>query len=318
MEILERILWLAQTPSNERIAMAGLDTAKPTDEAHKPDALANAALAAKLSQEGNPGPGKKPQAADAPIAPAVPPVDPNDRGHHAHAGNDHAIVPAPRFGPHDTTVSTTGIDVSEFDKTIDWQQVQSSGVKFAFVRATDGTTIQDSTFSQNWQGAEKAGVLVGPYHYFSTASPVDTQITNFLSTINKVDAGNLPPVLDVEDPTQFAKYTVPQRVAMIQQWLDGVQQKTGVKPMLYMSSSFSSEVLNNAPQFDSYKLWVADYTTDPQPIVPQPWRTWDFWQHTDSGKVPGIAGGVDMDIFKGPEASLPTITAVPPVVVPKI
>jgi lysozyme len=295
--------------------MAGLDTTapvKPTDGA-KSGASEGAGATSKLSLEGNPGPGVT-KAADASTPnPAVPASAPGEtgRGHSAHAGNDHPNHLLPHIFPHETPqVTTTGIDVSEFQNTIDWTQVPSAGVKFAYIRATDGTTIQDSQFAQNWKGAEKAGILVGPYHYLTTTSPVDTQITNFVSTVKTVDAGNLPPVIDVEDPNQFAKYTVPQRIAMIQQMLDGVQQKLGVKPMLYMSSNFASEELNNTSQFDSYKLWVAEYTTNPQPDVPQPWKNWDFWQHTDSGIVPGITGGVDMDYFNGPEASIPTTTTI--------
>ena len=312
--------------------MAGLDAAaaavKATDGAKTgasdgAGAGAGAGAASKLSLEGNPGPGAT-KAADVPTAPApetgsVP--GETGRGHAAHAGNDHPNHLAPHIFPHETTATTTGIDVSEFQNTIDWTQVPSAGVKFAYIRATDGTTIQDSTFAQNWQGAEKAGILVGPYHYFTTTSPVDTQITNFVSTVKqaeKVAPSNLPPVIDIEDPAQFANLPMQQRIDNIQQMLDGVQKGLGVKPMVYMSSSFISEELNNTSQFNSYKLWVADYTTDPQPVVPTPWKSWDFWQHTDSGTVPGITGGVDMDLFNGPEASIPTTTtAATPHVVPK-
>jgi lysozyme len=286
--------------------MAGIDSVVASEGT---SGAKDAASSTILSQEGNPGPGK----------PASPPPSAagRDRGHAAHAGADHTILPEPPAPPplpidHINEGTTTGIDVSEFQNNIDWQQVQKSGVNFAFIRATDGTTIQDSDFVQNWQGAEKTGVLVGPYHYFTTTSPVASQITNFVSTVKQVDAGNLPPVLDVEDPAQFSKYTVPQRVAMIQQWLDGVQQQLGVQPMLYMSSNFSAGVLNNAPQFDKYKLWVADYTTAAQPIVPEPWKNWDFWQHADNGQVPGITGGVDMDLFNGPAKMLPVTKPVPP------
>jgi lysozyme len=215
--------------------------------------------------------------------------------------------------PRENGGTTIGIDVSEFQKNIDWQQVHKSGVQFAFIRATEGTTIQDHDFIKNWQDAEKAGVLVGPYHLFTTTSPVPKQINNFVNTLKQVDTGNLPPVLDVEDASQFAKYPIPQRVAMIQEWLDGVQKAVGVQPMLYMSSNFSAAVLGNAPQFDKYRLWVADDTTAAQPIVPKPWTHWDFWQHSDTGKVPGIAGDVDLDYFDGPATKLPVTKPAQPI-----
>ncbi|MDR3616638.1 MAG: GH25 family lysozyme [Candidatus Obscuribacterales bacterium] len=281
--------------------MAGFDSSTASDNtpgaAHVHDALM------KLSQEAH----------EIPTKPGMPasqstPTE-TGRGHTMHAGNEnkeaHVPPPKPTIGDHAVVNTSKGIDVSEFDNTIDWTQVQQSGVKFAFIRATDGTTIQDSSFVTNWQGAEQAGIPVGAYHYFSTSSAVQTQIDNFIKETKLVNAGNLPAVLDVEDPTQFSKLTTAQSVQMIQQWLDGVQQATGVQPMLYMSSSFSAEVLGNAPQFNKYQLWVADYTTAAQPVVPKPWTNWNFWQQTDSGKVTGIAGGVDLDYFNGPVQSLP-------------
>jgi lysozyme len=281
--------------------MAVLDSSTVSDNtsgvAHAHDALI------KLSQEANEAPPK-------PItSPPQPAPTETGRGHHMHGGdeNKEANIPPtqPSIGDHAVVSTTNGIDVSEFDNTIDWTQVKQSGVQFAFVRATDGTTIQDTSFVKNWQGAQQAGIPVGPYHYFSTSSAVQTQIDNFVSELKLVNPGNLPPVLDVEDPTQFSKLTTAQSVQMVQQWLDGVQQQTGVQPMLYMSSAFSAEVLGDAPQFNKYKLWVADYTTAAQPTVPKPWTNWDFWQHTDSGKVAGITNGVDLDTFNGPVQSLP-------------
>jgi lysozyme len=246
---------------------------------------------------------------EAAIQGAPPPVDPavetghrlshEANGHTAHAGNETPDNRTPGIGPHTTGERTTGIDVSEFQNTIDWPTVQQSGVQFAYIRATDGTTIVDSDFVSNWQNAEKAGVKVGPYHYFTTTSPVQTQIDNFVTTLGKVDKGDLPPVIDVEDPTQFAKLTPTQSIALVQQMLDGVQAKLGVKPMVYMSSSFATKVLGDPAAFDSYKLWVADYTTAPDPIVETPSKDWTFWQHADNGTVPGITGGVDVDYFNG-------------------
>lgn len=180
-----------------------------------------------------------------------------------------------------------------------------SGVNFAYIRATDGTTIQDTEFVKNWQRAEQAGVPVGAYHYFTTTSAVQTQIDNFVSELKLVNPGNLPPVLDVEDPTQFSKLTTAQSVQMVQQWLESVQQQTGVQPMLYVSSAFSAEVLGDALRFNKYKLWVADYTTATEPTAPKPWANWSFWQLADNGSVSGITGDVDMGYFNSTPQTLP-------------
>lgn len=262
--------------------MAGIDSAPSSDKTMGNSSVSDTANSAstRLSQE----------------------ATETGRGHAMHGGNENKdanLKAPPASGIHPEVLAVPGIDVSEFQKTIDWSQVQKSGVQFAYVRASDGTTIQDANFAQNWKGAEQAGLPVGAYHYFTTTSPVQTQIDNFVAQLKTVDAGQLPPVLDVEDPSQFSKLTPTQSVQMVQQWLDGVQQKTGVQPMLYMSSAFSQQVLGNPPQFKKYQLWVADYTTAAQPQVPMPWSDWNVWQYSEKGTVPGITGDVDLDKANG-------------------
>jgi lysozyme len=268
--------------------MAKLDALESADSASPNTSGSEASRT--LSLEGNPAPPTASQS--------------SDRGHSAHAAANYTHVH--HNGPHIITPETPGIDVSEFNGSVDWSQVAQAGMKFAFIRATDGTTIQDADFQQNWKGAEAAGLQVGAYHYFTTTSSVQDQIANFTNTVAKVDAGNLPPVIDVEDPAQFANYTVTQRISMIQQMLDGVQQNTGEQPILYMSTDFSSQELGGTSQFDKYKLWVADYTTDNQPNLPPTYTNWNFWQHSDSGTVSGVTGTVDLDYFNGSASQLPT------------
>jgi lysozyme len=130
--------------------------------------------------------------------------------------------------------------------------------------------------------------------------------------MGKVDKGDMPPVLDVEDPKQFAGLSANDSVALIKQWLDGVQAKLGVRPMLYMSSSFSRQVLGDSPQLNPYQLWVADWTTAKAPIVDNPpWTSWTFWQHANNGRVPGIQGDVDLDYFNGAPAQLKDVNQPP-------
>ena len=89
-----------------------------------------------------------------------------------------------------------GIDVSWYQKKIDWKQVATSKV-FAFIKATEGTNLEDKSFASNWSGAQNAGLLRGAYHFFHpSVDPID-QAEFFLSTVVTCE---LPPVLDVEVP----------------------------------------------------------------------------------------------------------------------
>jgi lysozyme len=234
---------------------------------------------------------------------------------HAHAGTENkGLEPQPPSrGLSDRTQKTMGIDVSEFQKTIDWSKAKNAGVRFAFIRATEGSSIKDYEFLNNWKNAKKAGVRIGPYHYFTTTSSIETQVDNFVNSMAKVDPPDLPPVLDVELPAQFAQFTPKESVALVQHWLDGVEQKMGVRPLLYMSSSFSGSVLGSNTALNSYKLWVADYTKADYPVVGKPWLHWTFWQHADNGHVPGIEGDLDMDLFNGEAEQLADVNNFTPV-----
>ena len=68
---------------------------------------------------------------------------------------------------------------------------------FAFLKATEGSSLQDVRFAQNWANAQAAGVRVGAYHFFSYDSPGETQADNFISAV-PVTPGALPPVVDIE------------------------------------------------------------------------------------------------------------------------
>jgi lysozyme len=198
-----------------------------------------------------------------------------------------------------SSVQIKGLDVSSFQMTIDWQALKNAGIVFAFVKATEGLTIKDPTFSANMEGARAVGILVGPYHLFHPKDDFDRQVEFFLSTVGAMPAGDLPPVLDVELPEEWMIFSVTERVSFVQGWLESVQRKTGLNPIIYLSSSFAGDVLDNADFLRDYPLWVADYTSASSPEVPVVFPRWTFWQYSETGRVDGITDDVDLDLFNG-------------------
>jgi lysozyme len=192
-----------------------------------------------------------------------------------------------------------GIDVSAFQDSIDWQQVKAAGYQFAFLKATEGGDWVDPNFATYRDGALKAGLAVGYYHFFRPATPVETQIKNFVNTVGKADPGSLRLVIDVEEPDRWKPYTVQQRVKMIDDWCQGVKKILGETPQIcvYGSPKFVDEVLGNSPLLAKYGLWIAHYDVA-EPNVPKPWSKWDFWQYTSKGTVPGINGNIDVDMYR--------------------
>ena len=193
-----------------------------------------------------------------------------------------------------------GIDVSSWQGTVDWQAVAASGVRFAFIRAFDGLGA-DREFRRNWAGAKAAGILRGVYVYFRARHSGATQAQRLLAALGD-DVGELPPVLDLET---FDEQTAGKALVEVRQWVAAMRKGVGRDPMLYAGSFWH---FNAAPlvggEFADLALWTPDYTETGCPGVPQGWDRWTFWQQTSTGRVPGISGGVDLNVFNGSEGDL--------------
>ena len=134
-----------------------------------------------------------------------------------------------------TTVK--GVDVSHYDGTIDWATVKSSGIDFAFAKATESTNFIDPTFATNWSGMKTAGVVRGAYHFFHPDVDATTQASYCLATVGTLGADDLPVVLDFEELNGVAEATA---VANAVTFLAAVTKSTGKTAVLYMSSAFLS------------------------------------------------------------------------------
>jgi lysozyme len=189
----------------------------------------------------------------------------------------------------------SGIDVSHFQQGIDWEQVRQAGITFAFIKATEGVNVVDAFFNHNWHKAKMARVLRGAYHFFRPQLDAEAQAEFFLDKVRN-DPGDLPPVLDVEVLSNTA---LERAIAGARRWLEIVASRLACKPILYTGSAFWRNTLKNSPAFSDYPLWIAHYTTGPDPLVPSAWPKWMFWQFSQLGKLAGINGNVDLDVFNG-------------------
>jgi len=196
--------------------------------------------------------------------------------------------------------TTPGIDVSYHQQTIDWPRVQRAGIRFAFIRLSDGATLRDTMFATNWAEAKRAGIVRGAYQYFRPDQSVTAQADLMIAAMRgrDRDRDDLPPVIDVEVDAGLPASVVAERAAV---WVDQVRTHLGVEPIVYTGSDLwrSGGADPLAPQ----PLWIAHYTQS-CPTLPPPWTRWAFWQHTDRGAVPGIEGPVDLDRFAGAATEL--------------
>jgi lysozyme len=193
-----------------------------------------------------------------------------------------------------------GIDVSYAQGKIDWQKVKmmqedSVHISFAFIKATEGVLLVDSYFQRNWREAPKAGIICGAYHYFKPNKSGKWQARFFLQTV-KMEKGDLPMVADVEE----LKGTTPEKMRQeLKAFLNYIETKTGVKPIIYSEVSFYLDYL--AGYFNGYTLWIAHYHQPELKLSDE--TNWQFWQHSDNATINGINHVVDFDAFKGDSAA---------------
>ncbi len=197
-----------------------------------------------------------------------------------------------------------GVDVSHYQGMIDWGRVAADSVgdfplRFAFLKATEGGDHGDTTFLRHLAEARRAGLVCGAYHYFIPATDARRQADFFIRTV-PLRKGDLPPVLDVET---LGKRSPRELRAAVKVWLERVGQHYGVKPILYTSYKFKMRYLNDS-LLNTYPYWIAHYYVD---SVRYRGR-WDFWQHTDVGRVPGIEKEVDLNVFNGSLDELRALT----------
>jgi lysozyme len=210
----------------------------------------------------------------------------------------HPIQPARpgcQVGP-----TTPGIDVSYYQETIDWQRVRRAGIRFAFIRLSDGATLRDAKFATNWAEAKRVGIVRGAYQFFRPDQSVSAQADLMIAAMRGRDRHDLPPVIDIEVDGGLPASVV---VARAQAWIERVRGKLGVEPIVYTGSDLWRN--GGAAPLGSQALWLAHYTQG-CPVLPSPWTRWTFWQHTDRGAVPGIEGPVDLDLFAGTLGELHT------------
>ncbi|MEJ2879963.1 glycoside hydrolase family 25 protein [Pedobacter sp. GR22-6] len=188
-----------------------------------------------------------------------------------------------------------GIDVSYYQGKIDWKRVKMMEeddvkVDFAFIKATEGLFKVDPYFQRNWREAPKAGVVCGAYHFFRPQKSGEWQAKFFLQTV-KFEAGDLPPVVDIEELNGVAASKM--RIEL-QVFLSHIEKKTGVKPIIYTGLSFYNDYLRG--YFDEYPLWVAHYHKAKLQLDKS---LWHFWQHSDKARISGINHVVDFNAFNG-------------------
>ena len=197
-----------------------------------------------------------------------------------------------------------GIDISHYQTNIKWEKLRNASinndpVRFVIIKATEGQDLYDDDFNDNFFQAKENDFIRGAYHFFVPGVDPVKQANFYLHQVHLVP-GDLPPVLDIEKDGKLSKRQLQKDV---KKWLDIVEAKYGVKPILYTSYKFKKDFLDD-PVFNEYPYCIAHYYINKLEYK----GDWIIWQHTDCGKVDGIKGFVDCNIFNGTVKDLEAFT----------
>jgi lysozyme len=195
-----------------------------------------------------------------------------------------------------------GVDLSHWQGEVDFAKLYSAGVRFCFLKFSEGTTHVDDRALGYLQSACAQGIPAGAYHYFLPKYDPIQQAEHFERTMTafeaQADTLMLPPVLDVE-----VKATTAVLKKSILAFLKHVEQCRGVTPMLYTSPGFWRSYVGRWDEIVHFPLWVAHYgTTFPSQFYP--WARWNFWQYSSAGRVLGCTTSIDLDLFPGTSEDL--------------
>lgn len=199
-----------------------------------------------------------------------------------------------------------GIDISHYQGRIDWDDLRNNGmiercpVRFVMIKATEGASRVDDRFKDNFYQAREHGFIRGAYHFYSTRSTGRAQANHFISNVD-LEEGDLPPVLDVEHKPK--EQTPEEFKESVLTWLNIVEKHYKVTPIIYTYYKFKMTYLSDSI-FDRYPYWIAHYYVDKVEYKGK----WKFWQHTDCGRLPGIKGYVDFNIYNGSYYDLRQLT----------
>lgn len=196
--------------------------------------------------------------------------------------------------------SFPGVDVSAFQGEINWKKVQKSGIRFAIVRlgyrgyGAAGNMVEDEFVHQNLEGAKEAGLAVGAY-FFSQATnirEVDEEIEFMLNILGDFEL-NMPIILDWEYISAEARTAHVDADTLTECMLHfcRVMEEKGYSPMIYFNWNQSIKLLH-LHELEEYPFWLALY----QDRMTYPYRV-EMWQYTCTGRVPGISGDVDINVY---------------------
>ena len=192
------------------------------------------------------------------------------------------------FSPDRSRYPLRGIDVSHHQGIIDWPRVAGDDVAFAWVKVSEGGDHRDTLYERNIAEADRAGLPVGAYHFFTFCRPAADQARNFLAAVSGL-ATWLPPMVDLEFHGNCERRPSPDEMAReVAVFLDTVEDVLK-RPVIYYAPDSFLDVYGDV--LPPRRLWRRSISRPPAT------DDWTVWQYHPAGRVDGIDGDVDLNVL---------------------
>lgn len=200
-----------------------------------------------------------------------------------------------------------GLDVSSHQPTVNWPAQYNMGARFAYVKATEGTTYRNPVFGSQYAGASSARLIRGAYHFaLPNVSSAAEQANYFVNNGGgwTPDGKTMPPLLDIEYNPYASLgnscYNMSQAamVSWIKAFSNQVLARTGRLPMIYTTTDWWQTCTGNSSAFSRQPLHLAAYSRYVG-AMPNGWATYSVWQYSATGPFAG-----DSNAWNGTLATL--------------
>jgi GH25 family lysozyme M1 (1,4-beta-N-acetylmuramidase) len=207
-----------------------------------------------------------------------------------------------------------GVDVSNYQPTVNWEQLYTEGARFALVEEggespANGLWRDSSTYAEDMAGAAGAHLYGIPYFYVDPAPVKGNAVDEAQIAVQQMGHESSPLALDFEAP-DAAPYCYGKNSSDMVRWIrtfaNEVQKLTGQPPIIYTGpdwwrscvASSPASIASSTASFGHDQLWISNYRKHAPPEMPPGVAaTWGIWQWDDKAVVPGITGDVDIDVF---------------------
>lgn len=180
---------------------------------------------------------------------------------------------------------------------MNWPRIRRQGIRFAWVKATEGGDLLDPQFGANWLEATRADIPIGAYHFYYFCTDPDTQAKWFIRNVPRL-RGGMPPVLDLEwnpySPTCTRRLPAREVLEVATRFIQIIERHYQTKVVVYTNPEFW---LQNDVAALKREFWLRSTAKH----VEKKYATsqWHFWQYTSTGILDGVDTSVDLNCFNG-------------------